>query len=214
MINREFPSNSKSPRAESEPKRVEQVTTSEVISQKKTLGRRFRETFIAGDSKSILNYVILDVLVPQAKDMIVEAFHQGLERMIYGESRPSRSRPGIRSGSTPGHINYANRYTSRGNNPIGRADREDHSGPTASVRSHNFDDILLATRVEAETVLDRMYDLLRDYEMASVADLYSLIGWSSSHVDQKWGWTDLKGATPMRTRNGYLLNLPTPLPLD
>ena len=77
-----------------------------------------------------------------------------------------------------------------------------------------MDDILLATRVEAETVVDRMYDLLREYEMVSVSDLYSLLGLSSSYTDQKWGWTNLQSLDIRRVRDGYILNLPKTIPLD
>jgi len=209
MTSSEFPSNSKNPQG-NDPKKIEQVVTGEVVSRKKSLGRRFKEVFVSGDSKSVVQYVLMDVLLPQAKDMITEAASQGIERLIYGDSH--RSRRGSRPGGGPGPVNY-NRYAVRGNNPIGRSEREDRR-PTAEPRTHGIDDILLATRVEAETVLDRMYDLLREYETASVSDLYSLIGWSSTYVDQKWGWTDLQGSLVRRVREGYILELPKPQSLD
>lgn len=207
----EFPSNSKSPRPQgNDTKKVESVVTGEVQSRKKGLARRFKDVFIGGDSRSVLQYVIMDVLVPQAKDMITEAASQGFERLIYGESRPNRRFNG--GARPPGPTNYT-RYAVRGNNPIGRSGTEDRR-PTAQPRNHALDDILLATRVEAETVVDRMYDLLREYEVVSVSDLYSLIGWSSNYVDQKWGWRDLQGTSVQRVRDGYVLNLPKPESID
>jgi hypothetical protein len=211
----EFPSNSKNsqthkPAAVPE-KVVEQVVTGEAASRKKPLGRRLREVFIGGDTKSVVSYVITDVLVPQAKDMFAEAVSSGFERLIYGDSRPGR-RYGGRPQTGPGPTNYT-RYAVRGNNPIGRQDREDRR-PTASARTQDIDDILLATRVEAETVVDRLYDLLRDYDSVTVADLHSLIGWSSSYTDQKWGWTDLQGTDVRRVRDGYVLILPKTISLD
>lgn len=213
MSTSEFPGNSKNPKPASEPRKIESVVTSQVVPKKKSLGKRFKEVFIGGNSRNVANYVIMDVLVPQAKDMIVEAAQQAFERMIYGESRPSsRNRYGTRPDRVP--TNY-NRLSSRGNNPIGRSGREERGTAYVSVRSQNgIDDILLATRPEAELVLERMDDLLREYESASVADLYSLIDWSSSHTDHKWGWTDLTDARIDRVRDGYILNLPKPLPLD
>src|SRR5688572_27380660 len=154
----EFPSNSKLPRSEKPaPERVvEQVVSGEVSSRKKPLGRRLREIFIGGDTKSVVSYVISDVLMPQAKEMFVEAVSSGFEKLIYGDSRPPR-RYGSRPTTNPGPTNYT-RYAVRGNNPIGRQSHEDRR-TTASVRTHDLDDVLLATRVEAETVIDRMYDL-------------------------------------------------------
>lgn len=212
----EFPGNSKMPRPhspvpEQEEKKVESVVTGNVEKRKKSLLKRFVNVFIGGDSKTVMHYVVMDVLIPQAKDMITEAASQGFERLIYGDSRPNRR--GGPTGRPPGGGVPYNRYAVRGNNPIGRTASEDHRR-AAQPRSQNVDDILLATRVEAETVLDRLYDLLKAYENASVADLYSLIGWSSSYVDQKWGWTDLHGSAVRRAHDGYILELPRAIPLD
>lgn len=210
----EFPSNSRMPRTEKPvPERiVESVVSGEVASRRKPLSRRFREVFIGGDTKSVIGYVLSDVLLPQAREMFVEAVSSGFERLIYGENRPGRRYGSRPTTTTPGPTNYT-RYGVRGNNPIGRQGQEDRR-PTATVRTHELDDILLATRVEAETVIDRMYDLLRDYESVTVADLRSLIGWSSSYTDQKWGWIDLHGAEVRRVRDGYVLILPKTISLD
>jgi hypothetical protein len=211
----EFPGNSKMPRphapAVEQEKKVESVVTNDVEKRKKSLLKRFVNIFIGGDSRSVVHYVVMEVLVPQAKDMMTEAASQGFERLIYGDSRPNR-RGGL-AGRPPGGGTPYNRYAVRGNNPIGRTTSEDHRR-TAQPRSQNVDDILLATRVEAETVLDRLYDLLKEYECASVSDLYSLVGLSSSYTDQKWGWTDLHGSNVRRVREGYILELPKTVSLD
>jgi hypothetical protein len=86
--------------------------------------------------------------------------------------------------------------------------------PNATVQGRPIDDMLFATRVEAETVLIKMYDLLEGYEFVSVRDLHSLIGWSSSYIDEKWGWTNLNGSDIRRDRDGYTLTLPDTVPLD
>jgi hypothetical protein len=209
----EFPSNSKnSPQAKPPEKVIESVVTGQVSSRKKSLGRRLQEIFIGGDSKSVMNYVIVDVLIPQAKDMLTEAVSSGVERLIYGDRQPPR-RPGSRTSVTPGHTNYT-RYADRGNNPIGRYNREGERQPTASLKTRTIDDIVLATRVEADAVIERMYDILEDYASVSVADLHSLVDWSSSYTDQKWGWTELSGAGVRRVRDGYALILPKTIALD
>lgn len=210
----EFPGNSKAPRPQApvnEEKKVESVVVNKVESRKKSLFKRFTDVFIGGDSRSVVQYVIMDVLVPQAKDMMAEAVSSGFERMIYGESRPNHRGP--RGARPAGPTNYT-RYAVRGNNPLGRAGETDSRRPIAQARNQGIDDILLATRVEAETVLTRMYDLLQEYESASIADLYSLVGWSSSYVDQKWGWTDLHGSMIRKARDGYSLELPKTVSLE
>lgn len=87
----------------------------------------------------------------------------------------------------------------------------------ASRTRHDFNDIVIQYRPEAEEVVSRMFDLLERYGSVEVADLYELTGIASSHTDHKWGWTDLRGARvrPIRGgKDGYLLELPEPQVFD
>ena len=79
---------------------------------------------------------------------------------------------------------------------------------------HKFDDIILATRHEAEEVVDRLFDLMSRYDQVTVSDLYDLVGISRPFTDEQFGWTDLRGAGVTRVRDGYLLDLPRPETLD
>lgn len=210
----EFPSNSKNSQPpQPAEKVVEAVVVNEVVSRKKSLGRRLREVLIGGDTKSVVAYVVADVLIPQAKDMLAEAVSSGFERLIYGDDRRSgRSRYGNRSNVGSGPTNYTS-YSARGNNPIGRHTSEDRR-MNATPKSQHIDDIIFATRVEADRVVSQMYDILNGYESVSVSDLYSLINWTPAYTDQKWGWTDLHGTDVRRTHNGYVLVLPKIINLD
>lgn len=195
----EFPPNSKKAAA-AEEKKIEQVTTTEAIRRKKPLGKRFTETFFGNDLKSVVNYVVSEVLVPAAKDMAVEAGSQGLERFIFGDTSPRRRNT---RNAPQGHIAY-----NRMSGPSRPTDR-----PTRGRRSGRveFDEIILQSRSEGQEVLSQMYDILSRYESVTVSDLYELVGLRASHTDLKWGWTDLHGASVDRLRDGsFLLDLPTP----
>ncbi len=211
-----FPPNSKksaeAPRP-AEPKHIEQVA--EAQKRSKPLGKKFKETFIGGDAKTTANYVFFEVFLPEAKSVIVDAVSQGFERLIFGDSRGPR-RPSTPSGySNLGRTNYSN--ISRGfpqRGPVGREMSQRQISPQAR-QQHDFGEIEVASRGEANDVLDRMYDLLSQYECVRVSDLYALTGIPSTHVDQTWGWTNLQGAAPRRNRSGdYILDLPKPEPLE
>jgi hypothetical protein len=200
------PNSDRSRTAKKEPQRVERVTTSEPIRRKKGVGKQFRSTFLGGDAHSALQYVIFGVLIPAAKDALAEAGAQGIERLIFGDSR-ARSRATRPTSGATGFINYQ----ARSNQPQPQVPR---SISRRAQSQHDFDEIVLTSRAEAEEVIDGLYDILaRDY-VPSVADLYVLVGLKPSHTDNKWGWTDLRGASVVRVRNGYLLDLPEPEPLD
>lgn len=197
-------------RPKKDEKKVERVTSGEVIRRKKPLGKRFAETFGGGDARGVWGYIVLDVLIPAAKDMVADATSQGVERMLFGEARSSSRRGGFRSSGSNGYVSY-NRF---GPSASRNRHEETRSISRRSRATHDFDEIILATRVEAEEVIDRLFDLVSRYESATVADLYDLVGATGNYTDDKWGWTDIRGAGVTRVRNGYLLDLPKPEPLD
>jgi len=197
------------------PKKIEKIVEGDVVRRKKPLGKKFASVFLGGEASSVWEYILTDVLVPAAKDVISDAFSQGIDRFLFGDSRPSSRRSNHRS-SNSGYTSY-NRYTSSNNTVPGWAKRDEpRTNLSSRARAtHDFDEIILATRQEGDEVLERLYDLISTYKAASVADLYELVGVSSSYTDDKWGWTDLHGANVSRIRSGgYLLNLPKPESLD
>jgi hypothetical protein len=201
----EFPPNSDASKRVVD-KDITRVTSGETVRRKRSLRKQFSETFVAGDLRTAMQYVMFDVLLPAAKDMIVDAGSSGIEKLIFGESR-RRGATTPQAGAT-GYVSY-NRIAmgpSRMPSPARVMSRR------ARTR-HDFDEIILDSRTEAEEVIDRLFDLVSRYETASVADLYELVGISSTHTDHKWGWTDVRGAGVSRVRDGYLLDLPEPHPI-
>ena len=79
---------------------------------------------------------------------------------------------------------------------------------------HNFDDIILASRGEAEEVLSHLVDLVLDYGQATVADLHDIVGIPIEYTDNKYGWQSLSRAEVQRVRDGWLIVLPKPVQLD
>jgi len=208
-MEREFPANSR--RSREDPpaeKKINKVVEGQVIRRKKPLGRKFGELFVTGDSRSVSQYVFLEVLLPAARDAVVDAVSQGIERMIFGEVRSSARRNAASRGTgSGGYVSY-NRYATPA--------REDRRPPMSrqARATHNFDEVILPTRREADEVLERLTDIIGNYETATVSDLYELIGETSNFADEKWGWNDLRGASVVRVRDGYLLDLPKPVALD
>lgn len=174
--------------------------------RKPSLGKRFAETFGGGDARGVGSYILLDVLLPAAKDMVSDAVSQGIDRILFGEARSSSRRGRTVGGSNTGFISY--------NKMSQRSVREEPTRLSRQGRSnHKFDEILLATRAEAEEVIGRLNDLIEQYDVATVADMYTLVDISPEFTDGKWGWDDLNDARVERTRDGYLLDLPKPNPV-
>jgi hypothetical protein len=203
----DFPPNSEASKRPPEDRGVTRIVSGDAVRKKKPFRKRVSESIIAGDAKTASRFVILDVLLPAAKDMVVEAVSSGFEKLIYGESRRHRGITPPQAGPT-GYVSY-NRYA-MGQNRLPSAQR----AISRSARArHDFDEIVLTSRTEAEEVIDRLFDLVSRYESATVADLYELVGLASNHTDHKWGWTDIRGAGVSRSRDGYVLDLPDPTPI-
>jgi len=202
----EFPPNSARAKAQDEPKNIERVTSAEAVRRKRGLGRQFKETFIGGDMKTAMHYMMLEVVIPAIQDTLIDAFQGGVERLIRGEN--ARPRRGVSSNyGNIGHVAY-NRMNS---SPSPARQPPQRILSRRSRAQQNFDELVIPSRQEAEEVIDRMFDILSRYGSVSVANLYELTGVQGAHTDHKWGWTELRGAKAVRLRQGgFLLDLPEP----
>lgn len=211
----EFPSNNEKSRGRperKEPKKVDRVVQGKVERRKKPLGKRFMEAFLGdgGDRRSVGSFITESIVIPALKETLADAFQQGLEVALFGEARSTSRRTGRRPGDNS-YVAY-NRYSRAGRDePRDRDSRREIS--RRGRANFDFDEIILSTRVEAEEVIDRMFDLVANYEVATVADLYDLCAIDSNFTDQKWGWEDFRGAGIQRVTSGYLLDLPRPEPI-
>jgi hypothetical protein len=172
------------------------------------MGRRFRDTFMGGDARGVWSYVVMEVLIPAAKDAVSDAVSQGVERTLFGDSRAmTRSR---RSGS--GYLPY-NRYSSPAANP-GFSPHDPRQISRTARATHSFDEIILETRDEAQLTLNGLFERIEEYGHATVTDLYDLVGITGKFTDEKWGWVELHASSITRVSNGYLLDLPQPVPIN
>lgn len=176
-------------------KNVQKIISGEVTQRKKSLGRRIAETFSGDDAHSVGHYVLFEVALPAIKQLLADAASQGVERLLFGERGGGRS-------SGRSYTPY-NRVSSGGTSRS--------STPPASPKSisrSGYEDILYETRAQAELVLDQLTALIEQYNVATVSDLYSLVGITGSFTDDKWGWASLAGARVRRVQEGFLLDLP------
>jgi len=220
-----FPSNSRihmqqvSSEKTPEDRKVERVVTGKVKKQKRGFGKKVAETLCEDDTKSVGSYIIYDVLIPAAKDMLSDMVGGGVDMLLFGERRSGRGRSSRGSGGR-GYTSYGSYYSGSSNKDRdrGRDPRDRDRGRDISRQGrarHDFDELVIDNRGEAEEVLSKLVDFVVDYDVATVADFYDLVGVTGSFTDQKWGWDDLHGVKVVRARGGgYIIDLPRPKPLD
>ena len=218
MANRsmDFPGNShtekvkKKKQEEEKPvKNIEKVVEGTVVQRKRGWWRRVQDAMTGDDAQTVGAYILYELAIPAFRDLIFDIIRNGAERSLYGEVRPSRgSGRGFGRNNT---INYGVMSRSRDDRDY-RNERREVS--LRARRNHDFGEIIIPDRGEAEEVIDRLVDLIDRFGVATISDLYDLVGVTSDYSDEKWGWYNLASARAVRTRDGYLLDLPRTEPID
>lgn len=207
------------PKAERE-KKVEAVEgLGEVVVQKPGLGKRFKNTFFGGDAKETARTVWQGLLVPGLKNVFLDVIQQGSERMVLGETRSISRNSTLPNLLGLGHQAYNRMYQNGpmpgggvlGASPLQQLQQQANRQARAT---HDFSNFVVTNRAAAEVVVDRMYDLLSRDGVVTVADFLDLLGEGADYTMQKWGWLDLRGTQIVRVPQGYLFDLPKPIPLD
>jgi hypothetical protein len=187
-----------------ERKKIKPVVTGKVVKQKKSVWRRLKENILGDDTRSVADYMVHDVLIPAFKSTLSDMVGGGIEMLLFGERRR-------------GNTYYRDRgrtYVSYNNYFRDDRDRDRRSFSRSARARHDFDDIVFETRAEAEKVLANLVDLTIEYNRASVMDFYELCNIDTNYTDDAYGWTNLREAYTDRVRNGYIICLPPPRPLD
>lgn len=189
---------------ENNEKKVEKVVRGKVKTKKKNQVHKLKDVFISEDAADVKSYIFMDVLVPAIKKAVFDIVTDGIDMVLYGETGSGRNKK--RSSSNVSYRDYYDR----------RKDDGRYSSRTSrrTTSRYDFDDIILDSRGEAEEVLTRMDELIDTYGIVSVADLYDLVGITGEYTDNKYGWTNIRNAEPVRTRDGYMLKLPKALPIN
>lgn len=181
-----------------EKKKVNKVIQGKVKTKKKSEMRKAVDNFITEDVSNIKTYIVQDVIVPTIKDTIWNAITNSLEMVLF---------PGGKKRSRGSKISYTNFYD--------RDRRDDRrSVSSRSVSRFDYDDIIFESRGEADAVLVQMEEVIDCYDVVSVSDLYDMVGETAPHTANRYGWTNLRNAEPVRVRDGYILKLPKALPID
>lgn len=174
-------------------KHVEKIITGSAKSVKKGGLRKLVGMFISDEIDDVPGYLLHNIILPAIK----RAISDSVDIALNGENGKRRT-----SGSS-----IVSEY--RGGNHSTNRTRYDIQN------LYEIDDIILDTYGDCEAVLDEMGELIREYGLVSIIDLYDMLGVTSTrHTDSKYGWTSLRTAKIVPTRGGFMLKLPRVVPLN
>ena len=157
--------------------------------------------FISEDASTVKEHLIQDVVIPTAKDLIVNVITDAVNIIFWGSTR-RKSGSGTR-------IGYASRFDEV-RDPRDR-DRDRRRDRTAI----EYDDIILDNRGDAEAVLANMDACLEQYGTVTVLDLFDFAGVTThNYMADRYGWKNLSNAEVRRIRDGFIIDLPRAFPID
>ncbi len=201
---REYQSNShlskEQQKAEVIPEKKVQKVVSGSVKTRENKGRKLTDIFVPGDVSTVKSHIFMDVFVPAAKDLLYKIIVDSVDMILF-DGKGSRSKSG------GGKISYRSYYD----------DKHDRRDDKTSVRSRfDYDDIVYEYRADAEAVYSQMLEILDNYQLVSVLDMYDLAGRGNEapYTANRFGWTNLRTAEIKRVRGGFIIDLPKAMAID
>lgn len=168
-----------------------------LVTPKKGLGNRILKAVIQEDVADLKEWILFDVVIPGAKDFLMD-FVEGV--LFPGEKRRRRD-----SGPRP----YSRYYTESRKKRSERYDRRDRreEEPRRNKDRIDYRDITFKNRSEAEDVVLQMHRRIDDFGWTCIADLYDLVELPCEPTDYNWGWTRRRDIDVRKTPSGYLIDV-------
>lgn len=171
-------------KSKSEEKTKKGIVKSPAKFKKKTIVDKLIDSIIPEGCTSISDYLIFDVIVPNIKRIVVDTVTS-----IFGE--------GTREHSKSSYISYGKNY-----DRASRREREDSRTSSRIDRIYDYENIRYDTYYDANAVLEKMYDIIEEYQKVTIWDLYDVSDISTDNFELgKYGWTSLKNANIVRYNN-------------
>ena len=182
-----------------EKKKVEKVVKGSVKTKKKGGISKLSDVLISEDANNVKSYILMDVLVPTIKKAIVDIVTDAVNMVFLGGTGHSKTT------SSSNYISYNRLAEPR--------DRYNSSAPRASSR-FDYENIVFASRVDAEAIIEQMNDIISSYGFVTVADLYDMADLSHPYTSNDYGWTSIVSAAVIHVRDGWVIKLPKARPID
>ena len=140
------------------------------------------KSFFGGNTvNQIKSYLISDVLIPAVKGFVEDSVLAILDNVLHPDTS---------------NVNYSKRSgLPRNNNERIRYDQVSKRSNLRSVgvsdsrkSPEDYNNLVYASRGEAEVTLRRLYDIVSEFGVASVYDYYKLNGVTGEWSTDKYGW--------------------------
>lgn len=187
-----------------EKEELTQITTGKTVVRKQAWYKKFGRSLIADDVTNVREWIMVEVVIPSIRNLLANTIKGSTDRVFYGGAQ-ARGRGFGYAGGFAGGVErpgLRTRYDKM-------ADGEPRKMLSREARArHDFDGVVLDSHAEAAAVVDALIHRVEQYGVATVTDLYDLVGVTGSYADRNYGWTDLRTADVRQYGGGWLLDLP------
>lgn len=177
-------------------RKVEKVVQGTAQIKKKNGFGKLISSMMNEQVDDVKTYFLSEILLPAAKDLLSSVGHDFIN-LLFGKGRRS-------SGSSSG-LSYWK--------PSKESDRS-YIRRSTSSSVIDYDDISFDNRGDAEEIIFRMGEAVERYGYVTLSELYEMAGITCPHTYNNYGWTNVKNARVRRDRDGWIIDLPKPMPID
>jgi hypothetical protein len=194
---------------------VKKIEGVQVIEKKPTLGSRFAKVFAGENLKTIGKGVVVEILLPGARDIVFDMIKEGTHKALYGNTS-TRSTIGATVVQNAANRIRTTNYSTMSASPLIVGSQQVGQQALTSQEKAKFDftRLIFPEHAMALEVLERLNDAIIEFNIVTVADFYDFIGQTGNgFTDQKHGWNAqaFAGAEVRRAHGGgYYLFLPQP----
>lgn len=183
-------------------KKVIKPVVSGAVKVDRPATRRFFDYLFAESPKALGKKIGRELIVPRMKAGVEEALNSFISGMFWGGGQRPMNNMVQGTVLRAGGVAYNQMSNPSALTQARQAGVQQSSG--------NYQDLVVPTQQFAEVLLANMYELLNNYRVVAVADLYELANITPQPSDNAYGWTSLDGARISKVREGFLLELPRP----
>lgn len=166
-----------------------------------------KTSFFAKDAKDVGSFLWKDRIIPGIKKFVYDIIMNGLHMSLFGSGT-----------NTSGGSGYSAPYQQvsfRGYDspykPVQQPSSQQQKPPVPS--GLNYDRFVFETRGDAEAVLMQMSDIVEEYGMVRVSDLYDLVGRTPPVTAHDYGWKAIAESKVTVCSEGFTIIFPKANPL-
>ena len=197
----EYKSNSNSQRSKDESERRIAPVVSGATIQKKSGFGKFADSIIVTSLDDLGSWLLSECVIPWIKKGLYDLGTNTIDMLLYGKNGSPKQ-----PSSNITKVSYGNFY----NKSYNSSDSSVKTTTSSSLSMYNFDNIIYPTRGDAEAALSALDDIMEEYKVVSVSDLYEVSDLPTpSYTANNYGWLSLRSAEVFRhSSGGYIIKLP------